>query len=159
MIRGPGIPANAVRQQLVINNDFAPTIAELAGVPTPSFVDGKSFAPLLSSSPPSSWRTAFLEEGYIPPEDGFPVPPHKSVHTQQYMFTEYDTGERELYDLSADPYQLQSISRTANTEQLYSTLQSRLDALRACRERVAAAQSGVLRRRHPHRPPTPHHLG
>jgi hypothetical protein len=132
MIRGPGIPANAVRQQLVINNDFAPTIAELAGVPTPSFVDGKSFVPLLSSSPPSSWRTAFLEEGYIPPEDGFPVPPHKSVHTQQYMFTEYNTGERELYDLSADPYQLQSISRTANTEQLYSSLQSRLNALKAC---------------------------
>jgi hypothetical protein len=116
----------------VINNDFAPTIAELAGASTPSFVDGKSFAPLLSSSPPSSWRTAFLEEGYIPPEDGFPVPPHKSVHTQQYMLTEYDTGERELYDLSADPYQLQSISRTANSEQLYSTLESRLNTLRAC---------------------------
>jgi N-acetylglucosamine-6-sulfatase len=132
IIRGPGIPANAVRDQLVINNDFAPTIAELAGVNIPSFVDGRSFAPLLSSSPPSSWRTAFLEEGYIPPEDGFPVPPHKSVHTQQYMFTEYDTGERELYDLSADPYQLQSISRTANSEQLYSTLESRLNALRAC---------------------------
>jgi N-acetylglucosamine-6-sulfatase len=132
MVRGPGVPAGAVRNQLVINNDFAPTIAELAGASTPSFVDGKSFAPLLSSSPPSSWRTAFLEEGYIPPEDGFPVPPHKSVHTQQYMFTEYDTGERELYDLSADPYQLQSISRTANSEQLYSTLGNRLNALRAC---------------------------
>jgi len=132
MVRGPGVPAGAVRNQLVINNDFAPTIAELAGASTPSFVDGKSFAPLLSSSPPSSWRTAFLEEGYIPPEDGFPVPPHKSVHTQQYMFTEYDTGERELYDLSADPYQLQSISRTANSEQLYSTLENRLNALRAC---------------------------
>jgi hypothetical protein len=72
-----------------------------------------------------------LEEGYIPPEDGFPVPPHKSVHTQQYMFTEYDTGERELYDLNADPYQLQNKPRTGN-EQLYSTLESRLNALRAC---------------------------
>ena len=132
MVRGPGVPAAAVRNQLVINSDFAPTIAELAGVNIPSFVDGKSFVPLLSTSPPSSWRTAFLEEGYIPPEDGFPVPPHKSVHTQQYMFTEYDTGERELYDLNADPYQLRSISRTANTEQLYSTLESRLNALRAC---------------------------
>ena len=132
MVRGPGVPAGAVRNQLVINSDFAPTIAELAGVSTPSFVDGSSFAPLLSSSPPSSWRTAFLEEGFIPPEDGFPVPPHKSVRTQQYMYTEYETGERELYDLITDPYQLQSISRTANSEQLYSALQSRLDALRAC---------------------------
>jgi arylsulfatase A-like enzyme len=132
MVRGPGVPAGAVRRQLVINNDFAPTIAELAGVPTPSFVDGKSFVPLLSSSPPSSWRTAFLEEGWYQPAERFSSPTHKSVHTQQYMFTEYNTGERELYDLSADPYQLQSISRTANTEQLYSSLQSRLNALRAC---------------------------
>jgi hypothetical protein len=48
------------------------------------------------------------------------------------MFTEYvDTGERELYDLSTDPYQLQSKPRAGN-EQLYSTLQTRLNALRAC---------------------------
>ena len=134
MVRGPGVPAGAVRNQLVINNDLAPTIAELAGVSTPSFVDGKSFAPLLGSSPPSSWRTAFLEEGWTDTNHPAipPVPVHKSVRTQQYMYTEYETGERELYDLITDPYQLQSISRTANSEQLYSALQSRLDALRAC---------------------------
>jgi len=48
------------------------------------------------------------------------------------MFTEYvDTGERELYDLIADPYQLESKPRAGN-EQLYSDLQTRLNALRAC---------------------------
>jgi hypothetical protein len=47
------------------------------------------------------------------------------------MFTEYDTGERELYDLNTDPYQLDSIKQ-GTAPQLYSTLQSRLNALRAC---------------------------
>jgi hypothetical protein len=47
------------------------------------------------------------------------------------MFTEYDTGEKELYDLNTDPYQLDSIKQTT-APQLYSTLQSRLNALRAC---------------------------
>jgi Bacterial Ig-like domain len=47
------------------------------------------------------------------------------------MFTEYNTGEHELYDLSTDPYQLQSMPQAGN-EQLYSTLQARLDALRDC---------------------------
>ena len=131
MVRGPGVPAGAVRDQLVINNDLAPTIADLAGASTPAFVDGRSFAPLLSTSAPSSWREAFLEEGYIPPEDGFPVPPHKSVHTQQFMFTEYDTAERELYDLVLDPYQLQSKPRAGNV-QLYSALETRLYNLRDC---------------------------
>jgi hypothetical protein len=44
---------------------------------------------------------------------------------------EYSTGERELYDLGADPYQERSINQ-ADAPQLYSTLQSRLNALRAC---------------------------
>ena len=48
------------------------------------------------------------------------------------MFLEYaDTGEKELYDLNFDPYQLESKPQAGN-EQLYSTLQTRLDALRAC---------------------------
>jgi arylsulfatase A-like enzyme len=34
MVRGPGVPAEAVRDQLVLNNDFAPTIAALAGSST-----------------------------------------------------------------------------------------------------------------------------
>jgi N-acetylglucosamine-6-sulfatase len=61
MVRGPGVPAGITRQQLVINNDFAPTIANLAAVTPPGFVDGSSFVPLLSDSPPllgarPSWR-------------------------------------------------------------------------------------------------------
>jgi hypothetical protein len=47
------------------------------------------------------------------------------------MFTEYATGEYELYDLVLDPDQMQS-KRRAGNEQLYSTLQTRLNALRAC---------------------------
>jgi N-acetylglucosamine-6-sulfatase len=131
LVRGPGVPAGAVRDQLVINNDLAPTIAELAGasIPDPKEVDGSSFAPLLSSSPPSSWRTAFLEEGWRPQSP--PVPTNKAVRTQGHMYVEYDTGERELYDLIADPYQEESIKQ-ANAPQLYSTLGSRLNALKAC---------------------------
>src|SRR5918994_788723 len=134
MVRGPGVPANTIRQQLVINNDFAPTIADLAGASTPAFVDGRSFAPLLSSSPPSSWRQAFLEEGWLQDTTvaGVPkVPTHQGVHTQDHMLVEYDTGERELYDLIQDPYQLQSKSRAGN-ESLYSPLETRLYNLRDC---------------------------
>ena len=148
MVRGPGVPAGAVRQQLVINNDFAPTIADLAGVSTPAFVDGGSLAPLLSASPPSSWRTAFLEEGWLEGGTIVPTPTHKIVHTQKHMFVEYDTGEYELYDLALDPYQLESKPRAGN-EQLYSELTARLTALRAC------ASTSVPDCRTPKGSPTP----
>jgi hypothetical protein len=47
------------------------------------------------------------------------------------MFVEYDTGEHELYDLHADPYQLNSLPRAGN-EQTYTNLSRRLAELRAC---------------------------
>ena len=133
IVRGPGVPAGMTRQQLVINNDLAPTIADLAGVTTPGFVDGRSFASLLTGSPPSTWRSAFLEEGTLETiGTDTPTPTHKSVHTQDHMFLEYaETGEQELYDLALDPYQLDSMPQAEN-EQLYSTLEGRLNALRTC---------------------------
>lgn len=133
MVRGPGVPAGAVRQQLVINNDFAPTIADLANVPTPAFVDGRSFAPLLTGSPPPSWRKAFLEEGQLETiATDTPTPTHKSAHTQDHVLIEYDTtAEHELYDLALDPFQLQSITR-AEDKPLYSALETRLYNLRDC---------------------------
>ena len=70
------------------------------------------------------------------------------------MYVEYETGEHELYDLDADPYQLQSKPRAGN-EQLYSTLQSRLDALRACSGEGCRSAEWATTTRRPHRPPTP----
>jgi arylsulfatase A-like enzyme len=140
MVRGPGVPAGVVRNQLVLNNDFAPTLARLAGATAPDFVDGRSFAPLLTASPPSSWRTAFLEEGWRP-EVGLQIPTHKSVHTRTHVYTEYDTGERELYDLVADPHQLQSRPQAGN-EQLYTSLSNRLSKLRACAADSCRAAEG-----------------
>src|SRR5215207_10208453 len=62
IVRGIGVPEGRTLPHMVLNNDFAPTFADLAGAKTPSFVDGRSFVPLLRSpSPPSSkWRKAFL---------------------------------------------------------------------------------------------------
>jgi N-acetylglucosamine-6-sulfatase len=137
MVRGPGVPAGDVRQQLVVNTDFAPTLADLADAPIPAFVDGSSFAPLLTSTPPSSWRSAFLQEIWREKAGG--VPTNKGIRTETHMYVDYETGERELYDLSTDPYQLESLPRTTGNEQLYSELQTRLDALRGCSRAVCRA--------------------
>jgi arylsulfatase A-like enzyme len=64
IVRGPGVPKGARREQLVLNNDVAPTLAEIAGAQVPRFVDGRSLMPLLTDNPPSreDWRSAFLVE-------------------------------------------------------------------------------------------------
>jgi arylsulfatase A-like enzyme len=64
VVRGPGVPEGQTLSHLVLNNDLAPTFAELAGAESPSFVDGRSLAPLLDAQPTPSqdWRQAFVVE-------------------------------------------------------------------------------------------------
>src|SRR5215207_955965 len=169
IVRGPGVPKGAKREQLVLNNDLAPTFAELGGAPTPPFVDGRSLEPLLGEDPPppGEWRSAFLveaatelsgpeapsihahtvkpalsgdpwptdwrqrlAEGGVKPQD-WGRPGLEAIRTQRYLYVEYDTGERELYDLKEDPYQLRNAYEGADPG-LLRRLQERLGALRGC---------------------------
>jgi arylsulfatase A-like enzyme len=130
MIRGPGVPHGVVRSQLVANNDLAPTFAAWADLQPPQYADGRSITPLLSATPPSAWRTALLNESrFVEPEDR-PLPDYEAIFTASgERYVEYATGEKELYDLRTDPYELtNSYDATAPP----SGLISRLRALEKC---------------------------
>jgi N-acetylglucosamine-6-sulfatase len=124
-VRGPGIPANQVRPQLALNNDFAPTFADIADAPVPEDVDGRSLLPLMNSTTSQSWRTAVLNEKPLGSGGYY------SLITNRYTYVEYKTGERELYDRQEDPYQLRSIDHTASPA-LLDSLHARLALLKAC---------------------------
>jgi N-acetylglucosamine-6-sulfatase len=64
IVRGPGVPEGERLPHLVLNNDLAPTFAELGGAEAPPFVDGRSLVPLLTDDPlpEEDWRQAFLVE-------------------------------------------------------------------------------------------------
>ena len=143
-IRGPGVPQRVTRSQMALNNDLAPTFAELAGITPPSFVDGRSLAPLLRASPPASWRTAFLVEHRRTQEEFAyvqAIPNYDAARTTQYSYVEYATGEKELYDLTADPQELTNIYASASAE-LRSSLKARLDALKTCAGAGCTAAEG-----------------
>ncbi len=91
-------------------------------------MDGRSLMPLLGATPPApeEWRQAFLFEQYVgdhrlerdplgEPPDPFDIPRFASVplfysglRTATLKYIEYDNGERELYDLVNDPYELEN---------------------------------------------------
>ncbi len=126
-VRGPGVPAGRELAHPVLNIDLAPTLAQLAGVSIPDRVDGRSLAPLLGSSPPSleSWRTDFLVEAY---SSGVSA----SLRNRDYLYSELESGERELYDMRVDPYQVQSLHRKADPA-LLEPFSRRLSGLLRCR--------------------------
>ena len=140
IVRGPGVPAGRTLNHMVLNTDFAPTFAALGGVQPASFVDGRSIQPLLGSTPPplSNWRSAFVEEGATASER----PAFSAVRTREHMYAEYDSGERELYNLTSDPYELTSLDANPAYDGLESSLASRLSSLRSCSADSCRAAEG-----------------
>ncbi len=76
VVRGPGVPEGETLPHMVLNNDLAPTFADLAGTETPSFVDGRSLEPLLTDEPTPlrGWRQRFVIES-VAERSGVPQPP------------------------------------------------------------------------------------
>jgi N-acetylglucosamine-6-sulfatase len=131
-VRGPGVPARSKVENLVINTDFAPTFAELAGVPFPSDeqLDGRSLASLLRGENPP-WRSGILLEWFGQTNKRRQLPAYEGIRTDTYKYVEYDSGDRELYDLKADPYEVNNIYESADPS-LLEDLKTRLEALRSC---------------------------
>jgi len=122
-VRGPGIAPGSTIEKLALNTDFAPTFADLAGADFRA--DGRSLAPLLRGEDPP-WRSAVLLEKLG--KRAF-----EGVRTETHKYVEYDNGKKELYDLEADPYELESL-HDSGTPSLLEDLKAKLDALRSCTE-------------------------
>jgi N-acetylglucosamine-6-sulfatase len=131
IVRGPGVPAGRTLQHLALNIDIAPTLVELAGTRAPSFVDGQSLRRLLTQAPPSAraWREDFVVEHWSHLARGMPT--YEALRTKDYLYVEYTTGERELYDLRVDPDELRNIVNSVNAG-VVTHLSKRLGELKHC---------------------------
>jgi N-acetylglucosamine-6-sulfatase len=76
MVRGPSVPEGRKLPHMVLNNDLAPTFADLGGVDPPGFADGRSLKPLLDETPTGEgeWRQRFLVEA-VAERGSVPRPP------------------------------------------------------------------------------------
>ena len=105
IIRGPDVRRGASEAGLVGNHDIAPTIADMANVDPPDFVDGRSVMPLATVAATAWPRTAILSIRE-PNRD----PPHRwdvlRMPTEKYI--RFENGAKEFYDLKTDPYEIDS---------------------------------------------------
>ena len=130
---------------LVENVDIAATIADLTAISWTT--DGISLVPLLTGEA-SSVRTGLLIEHCVgahlnrtPPSNKCdadfkngvqsPVTGFYGIVTARYKYLEYLDGEKELYDLTADPYELTNHAGEPAWAQTQSDLASQLAKLKA----------------------------
>jgi arylsulfatase A-like enzyme len=55
----------------------------------------------------------------------------RAVRTKTHKYVEYDNGDKELYDLQNDPYELKNVYKTADPS-LIEDLEAKLEALKEC---------------------------
>lgn len=156
LIRGPGIKPGSMSGELAANIDIAPTILELAGAKADKSIDGRSLVPYMRD-PGLRSRRPILFESFVETNDveasGQPtaqrarqggrdggasasiVAPPKDyigIRLGPYKYIEWPSGEKEMYDITKDPYELNNIVRVRNLSPIRAFLHAQLVRLEAC---------------------------
>ena len=108
LIRGPGIAPGTVVTQQAGTPDIAPTVLSMTdhgGAQGEFVLDGTDLLAMIADPALHADRPIVLEVGPGSPEYAF-----HSVRTQDWKYTEHDTGEGELYDLVNDPHELRNVA-------------------------------------------------
>jgi arylsulfatase A-like enzyme len=98
----PGVTKpNSVCDRTVDFMSIYPTLTDLAGIPTPAHVQGKSIRALLEN-PQAEWSSpAITTHEYK----------NHAVRTSEWRYIRYANGDEELYDEVQDPYEWKNLAK------------------------------------------------
>ena len=114
------IQPGSVCDTLLSNVDFAPTFLDLAGLPVPSYMQGRSIRPLLQGQTPPDWPAVAYHRYWMHQDEYHNAYAHYGIRDQRYkLIYWYNQGlglpgtlpggqapEWELFDCEDDPLEL-----------------------------------------------------
>lgn len=101
IIKGPGVPKNETFDAMVYLYDLYPTLSELAGLPKPTQVDGKSLAPILKGKEKEVRSSLFTAYRYTV----------RAVRTSEWKLLRYPERDyTQLFNLKNDPLELNNLA-------------------------------------------------
>ncbi|MFH0982176.1 MAG: sulfatase-like hydrolase/transferase, partial [Planctomycetota bacterium] len=120
----PGSISNA----LVSHIDIAPTISELAGVPTHPQFQGQSLVPVLRNPTTGVQDAVFMEYARfgLEHDNHFGFVPIRCIRTERHKLVLNQTDMDELYDLQTDPWEMENRIDDPALSELRITLHDRL---------------------------------
>ncbi|MBM3992227.1 MAG: sulfatase [Planctomycetes bacterium] len=123
------IAAGTVDRHLVCGIDLAPTLCEVAGSAALPGAQGLSLAPLLRGETLGAARDAIYYRYYEYP-DPHRVEPHFGLRTERHKLLVFPRlGASELFDLEADPRELNNLAGDPRYAELQARLRARLASL------------------------------
>lgn len=94
--------------------DVSPTLLELAGLPVPGGLAGRSLLPFLRGGAPADWRDAIHFQC-----NGVELyATQRALRTDHWHYTFNGFDEDELYDLRSDPHQLRNLAREPGLDEV-----------------------------------------
>lgn len=132
LIRWPGVVKPGSRNASLIQNiDYAPTFLDVAGVPVPKEMQGRSLVPVLKAGneTPSGWRDAIYY--FYSGEGTHSVAAHDGIRTDKLKLMWFPgTKEWNLFDLEKDPQELKSVHADPAYAAILEGLKKRYEELK-----------------------------
>ena len=127
LLSAPGMKYAGTRTNALVEFvDIYPTLSELAGLPLPSHLEGRSFKPVLED-PRRAWKQAAFSQ-YPRGVEGRPLMGY-SMRTDRYRFTAWVERNNpskiealELYDHTTDPQENQNLANQSEHKALVADL-------------------------------------
>ena len=125
VVSWPGRIQHKRSEELVNSIDLLPTMCDLAKIPTPNGIDGRSLKPILDSESSSvDWRSAMFGEYYGKQNWRAPI---RMIRTKKWKYCRYTSYGEELYDLENDPSEMVNLAETPEYSLAKSELAERLE--------------------------------
>jgi arylsulfatase A-like enzyme len=113
IVVAPGVTTPGAKTTAAVSlMDIYPTLTELAGLATPSHVEGMSLVPLLDDPTTRRNEPAVTTYGYR----------NHAVRTERYRYIQYADGSEELYDHQVDPHEWTNLAGNADFAPLKTEL-------------------------------------
>lgn len=136
MIAGPGIKAGRKLKGPSMDVDMTATVLKMAKAKAGRTMDGISLLPALKGKKSLPDRNIPLEAlrplfTYDTPMTKFDVP-YYGIKTDRYKYVNWSFGEKELYDLTNDPDELENLAGDPAQAERLEELERKASALRTC---------------------------